>query len=349
MAETAGPARAEPLSLRGAAARAGRRYGAAIEPERVDGDGAFAALVRSQCGLLTPENAMKWNALEPAPGVYRYGPADRVLAIARAQAAAVHGHCLVWHEALPPGAEEALRSSLSRDAARGLLVDHIRRTAGRYAGRNHAWDVVNEAVERNDGRPDGLRRSPWMEAIGPGYVPLAFHAARAADPHARLALADYGLEYDDEGWMRDKRGTMLERLRAWKAQGVPIDALSIQGHLLGERPPAFGGGLSAFLRAVAALGLEVYVTELDVNDQKLAGSVAERDRACAAVYRRFLDAVLAEPAVRSVVTWGLSDRYTSKTTMFPRGDGMPVRPLPFDRQLRPKLAAYAVAGAFERS
>jgi endo-1,4-beta-xylanase len=336
------------LNLRDMAARSGRLYGAAIEPQSVDGDPAFHALIQAQCGLITPENAMKWNAIQPSAGRFDFGPADRVMAIAKAQNAAVHGHCLVWHEAIPRWAASVLESGLSADAARGLMVDHIRRVAGRYSGKIRSWDVVNEAVERNDRRPDGLRRSPWLQAIGPDYLALAFRTARAADPHARLALADYGLEYDDETWMQEKRGTMLQLLRGLKADGVPVDALSIQGHLLGDRPPAFGSGLRAFLREVAALGLEIYVTELDVNDQTMAGSVAERDIRSALIYRRFLETALAEAAVRSVATWGISDRYTSKTTLFARSDGAPVRPLPFDFNLSPKPSAFAIAQALGR-
>ena len=291
---------------------------------------------------------MKWNALRPGPDTFDFSDADRVVKIARTQHAAVHGHCLVWHEAMPDWLTQTLGSSPAPGDARKLLADHIHRVVGRYAGAVRSWDVVNEAVERNDGRPDGLRRSPWLEAIGPDYLALAFHAARAADPHARLALADYGLEYDDELWMTDKRATMLALLRRLKTAGVPIDALAIQGHLLGHRSPAFGEGLRRFLRAVASLGLQIYVTELDVDDQKLGGAPHDRDAVIAAIYERFLDVALAEPAVRSVATWGLSDRYTSRARFFPRADGQPVRPLPFDRALVPKPAAYAIADAFDR-
>ena len=341
----AGASATRELSLRQAAQRDGRLYGAAINPGQVDADPAFAALVRAQCGLLTPENAMKWDALRPAPEVFDFAPADRVVALAQAQDAQVHGHCLVWHEALPDWARQTLADA-TPTAARGLLERHIARVAGRYAGVVRSWDVVNEAVERNDGRADGLRRSPWLEAIGADYLALAFQAARAAAPRARLAIADYGLEYDDIGWMVEKRATMLRLLGALKTRGVPIDALAIQGHLRGDRPPAFGAGLRRFLAEVAALGLEIYVTELDVDDQRMAGDPGQRDDAAAEIYGRFLDAVLDAPAVRSVVTWGLSDRYSSKSTLFPRADGQPVRPLPFDRRLSPKACAYAIDRAF---
>lgn len=330
-------------TLRDLAAGKGVVYGAAIEPDSVDRDPDFRTLLRRQCASLTPENAMKWNALRPTRGSFDFSAADRVVAIAGEQGLSVHGHCLVWHEALPAWLPAALTPRTGVD----LLTGHVRQVVGRYAGRVRSWDVVNEVVERNDGRPDGLRLSPWFRALGPGYLGLAFRTAHAADPQARLALSDYGLEYDDERWMVEKRGTMLSLLETLKAAGVPIHALALQGHLDGARRPAFGPGLRRFLAEVADLGLDIYVTELDVNDQKVPGSPARRDAIVADHYRAFLDVVLDEPAVTRVTTWGLSDRYTSKSDMFPRSDRQGVRPLPFDEALRPKPAALALADAFQ--
>ncbi|OYX00313.1 MAG: hypothetical protein B7Z12_16370, partial [Caulobacter vibrioides] len=200
-------------ALRDLAAGKGVIYGAAIEPEIVDRDPDFRALLRRQCASLTPENAMKWNALRPTRDSFNFAAADRVAALASAQGAAVHGHCLVWHEALPAW----LPSALTPRTGVGLLTGHIRQVVGRYAGRVRSWDVVNEAVERNDGRPDGLRLSPWFRALGHDYLSLAFRTAHEVDPRARLALSDYGLEYDDERWMVEKRGTMLSLLENLKA------------------------------------------------------------------------------------------------------------------------------------
>jgi len=330
-------------SLAVAARRAGRLYGAAAEPGPLETDRDFADLFRRQCAVLTAENALKWNALRPSIDSYDFIDADRLVDFVRRNGLRMHGHGLVWHEALPAwfaGAVDAAN-------ARRLLGEHIRTVVGRYAGVIGSWDVVNEAVERNDRRADGLRRSPWLELAGPDYLDFAFHTAHEADPSALLTLSDYGLEYDDIAWMVEKRGTVLELLAGMKARGVPIHALALQGHLDGARPPAFGAGLADFLRRVAALGLRIFITELDVSDQTLAGAVAERDAAVAGVYRAFLRTVLAEPAVRMVVTWGLSDRYTSQASFRPRADGAPVRPLPFDRALAPKPAAAAMLRAFE--
>lgn len=328
--------------LQAAAGRRGVLFGAAIEPQSVEADADFAALIARQCAILTPENAMKWDALRPSETTFDFGAADRVAAIARANGVPMHGHCLVWHDAMP----DWLPAALSAGRGEGLLLDHIGKVVGRYAGAVRSWDVVNEGIERNDRRADGLRVSPWLKALGPAYFDIAFGAAHDADPRALLGLSDYGLEYDDERWMVEKRGTTLAFLKDLLKRNVPIGALALQGHLWGERPPAFGQGLRDFLSAVGDLGLKVLITELDVSDQNIPGPAAVRDQVVAENYARFLDAVLDHRAVEMVVTWGLTDRYTSKSVFFPRSDGDPVRPLPFDSDLRPKPTAYAMARSF---
>src|SRR5688572_8960073 len=46
---------------------------------------------------LTPENAMKMETIGGCDGVYDFGPADQLLAIAGDLDMQVHGHTLVWH------------------------------------------------------------------------------------------------------------------------------------------------------------------------------------------------------------------------------------------------------------
>jgi len=58
--------------------------------------------------------------------------------------------------------------------------------------------------------------------------------------------------------------------------------------------------------------------------------------------RAYLDVALAEPAVASLMTFGLSDRYTWLQEDFPRPDEARRRPLPFDEGLKPKPAYDAL-------
>jgi endo-1,4-beta-xylanase len=313
-----------------------------MEPANLDNDPGFRALVAAQSGLLVAENALKWDALRPSAETFDFARADRLADQARDLGLPARGQGLVWHEALPPWFPKTLDAA----AAERLLTGHIQTVVGRYAGRIAYWDVAMEVIEGLDRRDDQLRASPWLKALGPDYIELAFRTAHAADPAAKLALCDYGLEYDDIAWNREKRGRMLWLLDRLLARGCPIHALGLQSHLVGGGPQSFGPGLAAFLRDVAGLGLDIWISELDVDDQKTPGDVAARDRAIADIYRRYLSVVLDQPKVTMVATWGLSDRYTSKNDFFPRDDRLRQRPLPFDDDLRPKPAFDAMMAAF---
>jgi endo-1,4-beta-xylanase len=80
------------------------------------------------------------------------------------------------------------------------------------------------------------------------------------------------------------------------------------------------------------------ITELDVLDDGLRADPTIRDAGVADIYRRYLDVALDEPAVKVLMTFGLSDRYTWLQEDFPRKDRAPRRPLPFDADLQPKPA-----------
>ena len=105
--------------------------------------------------------------------------------------------------------------------------------------------------------------------------------------------------------------------------------------------------LRRFLGEIAALGLKILITELDVSDEGLPPDIEARDRAIAEVYESYLTAALAEPAVIAVLTWGLTDKYTWLASRNRRPDGGTVRVLPLDREFQRKPAWYAIAKALD--
>jgi endo-1,4-beta-xylanase len=66
-------------------------------------------------------------------------------------------------------------------------------------------------------------------------------------------------------------------------------------------------------------------------------------------YYNYLSFILQFKSVKTVLTWGLSDRSTWLAKYSPRKDGLPVRPLLFDADLRPKPAFDAVMRAFNEA
>jgi endo-1,4-beta-xylanase len=130
-------------------------------------------------------------------------------------------------------------------------------------------------------------------------------------------------------------------------RGTPVHAVGIQAHLDGAKGAQSMTTLSSFLADIASMGFKILITELDVKDPTLPSDINERDRMVAAVYEDFLTIALDQPSVISVITWGLSDKYTWLSDYAPRKDGMPVRPLPLDENMNRKSAWNAIARAFD--
>jgi endo-1,4-beta-xylanase len=321
----------------------GLTYGAAIDHSVLSADSEFVARFLQECGLLVTENGLLWPQVHPEPNRFDFKLGDGLAEFAKTHNLPFRANHLVWHQWLP----EWVRETVNPQNAEKVLVDHIQTVAGRYAGQMHSWDVVNEAIEPLEEREDGLRvETPWLELLGPDYIELAFQAAAAADPQALLVYNDYGLEYDNPTH-EARRTAVLKLLERLVAKGTPIHALGIQSHLSGSAADFNPEIFQKFLRDVANLGLEILVTELDVSDRDLPFDLPTRDRAVASAYEDYLSVVLDEPAIATVVTWGLSDRYTWLSWFEPREDKAAARPLPLDDRLNRKLSWHAIARAFD--
>jgi endo-1,4-beta-xylanase len=342
---------AERETLRKMATEKGLIYGTTIAAVQITGDSPFVDLVRQEAGLVVAENEMKWQVMNRgAPVDDDYGPADTIANFAADNNLVLRGHNLLWYHRTPDWFFE-LPDQSSQERA---VIDHIRQLAGRYRGRIHSWDVVNEPIEPKDGRPDGLRTAVFLETLGPEYLDLAYHTAKEVDPSARLVVNEYDVELDAPE-QEARRTALLHLLERMRRSGTPVDAVGIQAHLTAAGGPPFSASLlRRFLADIADLGLTIQLTELDVTDEHAPADVTVRDSLVADTYRRFLDVALDEPAVKMVVTWGLSDRhswivrretYQAKW----RTDNAASRPLPFDADLEAKPAFDAIAGAFARA
>jgi endo-1,4-beta-xylanase len=336
-------------SLKAHAAARGLLTGCAVNASLFRDDEGFRKLLAEQYNIVVPENCLKWNMLRPTAETYNFADADSLVAFAETHKMKVRGHNFVWHEALPGW----FAGTVNKDNAQKFLVDHIRTVGGRYKGKIHSWDVVNEAIWIPDGRPDGLRSSsPWFQMLGPGYLDLAFRTAREADPTALLTYNDYSIEYDNEEEAK-KRAAVLALLRRMKSDKVPLDALGIQSHIKAVGKEGFSKGVRELLDGAKALGLQVFVTELDVNDDAVAtADMAERDRIVAEVYRSYLTTALEGTQVKAVLTWGASDKNTWLNHGIKFRKQHPdrlQRPLPFDPDYAPAPAFFAMRDCFEKA
>ncbi|MCX7900490.1 MAG: endo-1,4-beta-xylanase, partial [Methylocystis sp.] len=182
------------------------------------------------------------------------------------------------------------------------------------------------------------------------YVERAFKRAAAVDPKAKLTLNEAQCDNDREGWglaIRPLLAALVERLLD---QGAPVHAIGLQSHLQPQWPSDYAE-FARYISRFGEKGLDIYISEFDVNDEAFPNNIAARDEAVADACRRFLKPVLAVPQVKMLVTWQLSDRHSWYRDIArrkrPRPQRLP-RPLPFDENFTPKPMRAAMIEAFSR-
>jgi endo-1,4-beta-xylanase len=329
------------VSLRNAGMSSGILTGCAVDIQRLRDTPAYTTLIAAQLDMVGAENAMKFGPMRPTPDTFFFTDADYLVDFAQKNGMKIRGHNFIWHQQLP----DWFGNYVTTANAQAVLVKHIETVGGRYAGRIHSWDVVNEAIETNDGLPGGLRNSVWQQRL-PGYIDIAFTTARRVDPRALLIYNDYGLEGEDGG-SNAKRIAVLNLVQGMKQRGVPIDGVGIQSHIAAGGQ--YGAGLTNFIQQIGKMGLKVLITELDVSDRNLPAAIDQRDQAVAKTYGDYLTLTLANPNVIAVVTWGITDKYTWLNPFAARADKLPQRCLPFDENYQAKPAFFSEMQAIARA
>ncbi|MEU9834715.1 endo-1,4-beta-xylanase [Streptosporangium sp. NPDC048047] len=303
------------------AAAKGLYFGSATDNPHLS-DTAYKQILSSEFGQLTVGNTMKWQYTEPSQGRFDYEQADAIVALAEANGQTVRGHTLVWHNQLPDWV-----AAVPADRLPGVMRDHITDEVTHFRNRVVHWDVVNEAFEEDGSR----RQTVFQQKIGNGYIAEAFKAARAADPNVKLYYNDYNIE-----GVGPKSDAVYEMVKSFKQQGVPIDGVGMQAHLiLGQVPATMQRNIQRF----ADLGVDVAVTELDIR-MDLPRTEA-KDTQQAGDYSAVVKACLAVSRCVGITVWDFSDRQSWVPSVFP-GQGAA---LPYDENYAKKPAYHAIAAA----
>lgn len=332
--------------------------GAAINECQVMGQAPTEVeIVEKHFNTVTTENAMKWERVHPEPGRYDFDIADRIVEFGESHGIQVVGHTLVWHNQTPQWVfQDDEGNSVSRDTLLASMRDHISTVVGRYRGRVAGWDVVNEPFE-DDG---SLRDSPWRSIIGDDYIAKAFQYAHEADPDAGLYINDYSLPNEA------RRDGAVALIKSLQEQGVPITGIGMQGHYQLNWPSLTQ--LDSAIEAFAGLGIDVMITELDINvlPQVIGGAEITDSVAWSADIDPYKEGLpenvqeqLAEKYgqlfhsflehaddITRVTFWGVSDASSWKNDW--PVTGRTNYPLLFDREGKPKPAFYAVVDAATR-
>ena len=327
--------------------------GAALGTDRVlqQHDPALQ-IVSSQCNAITAENLLKWESVHPHPDEYDFAPVDKFVDYGEANKMFIVGHVLVWHSQVPDWVfQDDSGKPLGKQALLDRMRDHIHTVVGRYKGRIHAWDVVNEALE-DDG---SLRDTAWRQAIGDDYLINAFRFAQKADPDAELFYNDYSM------FLPGKRAAAARLIKHLQASGCRIDGIGLQGHWRLEHPTLEEA--EEALQVYGRLGIKLLITELDINvlprsEGPVGADVRQRGESSAeinpyvdglpeevqnALAERYADLFklfLRHPKIGRVTFWGVDDGHS-----WHNGWPIPGRTahsLLFDRSFRPKPAFWSV-------
>ncbi|KLJ00413.1 endo-1,4-beta-xylanase [Luteimonas sp. FCS-9] len=338
------------------------RIGTAVNDDIAAGrDPRAQALVPLHFDAITAENVMKAEVLHPAPDTWDFAAADAFVDFGQRHGQFVVGHTLVWHNQTPDWFfRDAAGAPLVPDAMAARLRDYVATVAGRYTGRVHAWDVVNEIV----GEDGAYRDTVWTRALGDGdtVVREAFAAAARAAPDAELYYNDFNT------WRPAKRAGIVRMAKMLQDAGIRIDGIGMQAHW-GLNYPSLED-IEASIDAYAALGVKVMITELDIDvlpltrEGQVIGTGLAHPQFQLEEFERYLDPY--PDGLPPDVERQLAQRYAELFALFHRKrdvidrvtvwgvhDGMswkndypvPNRtnyPLLFDRERRPRPALEAV-------
>ncbi|MBO7440313.1 MAG: endo-1,4-beta-xylanase [Bacteroidales bacterium] len=334
--------------------------GAAVNTRQVAStDPKVINAIRNNFSALVPENCMKPEEIHPKKDLYDWGDADALVELAQRNGQVLTGHCLIWHSQVPYWFfKDDMAQPVTREELINRMKEHITTVVQHFKGKIKGWDVVNEAV-MEDG---SLRKSPFLNIIGPDFIKLAFQFAHEADPNVELYYNDYGMDNPA------KREGVIKLVRELKAAGCRVDGIGMQSHV------SFNTNLDEYEKSIvayAAEGVKVMVTELDLSvlpwPKGNYGAAVETNFEYMKEMNPYTDGLPAEKAqeqtdffvklfgiylkhadiIDRVTFWGVTDGDSWKN-----GWPMPGRtdyPLAIDRNYQPKPFVDAIIKLAEES
>ena len=323
--------------------------GAAINDSQIIGTDTLAVrLLEKEFKSITAENVMKWEEIHPLPDSFYFDLSDKFITLGEKNDMHIVGHTLLWHSQIADFMHNIQDSAMMANH----IEKHINTIVGRYKGRVHTWDVVNEALNE-DG---SLRESLFFNVMGEDFLELAFKYAATADPQAQLVYNDYNL------WKPEKRKGVERLVKKLQTKGVKIDGVGMQAHWSIDGPAL--EDIENSIIAYHALGVKVMFTELDItvlpNPWDLEGAEISQNFEGSAYmdpypnglpdslqlklaqrYKDIFDLFLKhEDKISRVTFWGMNDGH-SWLNNWPI-KGRTNYPLLFDRKNRSKKAYDSV-------
>lgn len=229
--------------------------GSTVKDVHISGeDSNTVKIIRRHFNTIVAENVMKPEKINPKNGYYNWGPADDFVEFGEQNDMFIVGNCLIWHSHVAPWFFfDRNGNYVNVDTLKQRMHDYVFAVVGRYKGRVHGWDVINDAV-LDDG---SYRKSPYYEILGEEYIPYALELAHEADPDAQLYINDFGMDNPA------RRSKYVKIINDLKRRGIRIDAIGMKCHLGLNNPQI--SELEESIGIFSDLGCKVIITELDMS------------------------------------------------------------------------------------
>ncbi len=206
-----------------------------------------------------------------------------------------------------------INGSYTNQELENIMEDYIREImlSNHNDIKVDVWNVINESQWLDGGAPysgtiwnqlgreedqSGLTGADKVLTRHPVYIRKALEIARKYTNN-KLELRDNGMEFPDS----DEYQMFYQLVKHLLNQGTPLDAVGFQTHLSTKQTYDWEG-LKNNIKRYKDLGLEVYITELDVgNDGTEEGRKKQKQ-----YYYNVVKAA-KEGGVDQIHLWGLND------------------------------------------
>ena len=357
------------------------QWGVAIEQPGLYDPELRAAVRLEAPRFLAIASGLKFGSLHPQSMAYRrsngestWGECDDTVTLAKELGVPIRGDCLAWNDWLPDWLKEIARKQPRgwQDQLRQDFEAHfdgvfthfrqMRPNPLRWCG------VVNEPFNPwvMNGKEPAWRAGAWLEAFGheqdgvPRYIHSAFALGERYTRGEACALFINEANCENDRFGPAVRPAYVKLIDSLQKAGRRVDAVGLECHLVPQwmSDPARPDWrpFVQFLRDIAERGVEIYLTELDVNDCGLR-DVAERDARVETYMRSLVSAAIEVPAVTMVSNWNFSDKSSwlrernsggrlsiESWAQCVASPGCP-RPALYDESMNPKPARQGLAEA----
>jgi len=234
----------------------------------------------------------------------------------------MRGHTLVWHVQAPgwffrEGYQDngaLVNASKMEKRMESYIKQSMEFVQCHYPGVVDVWDVVNEAVEIDQGSYDsstgwntrtkfnnGQSDNLWYKTMGPDYVFKAFRYARKyADKGVTLVYNDYNT------FMSQKLNAISNLIRKLKQENL-VDAVGLQSYLSASWPAVkdYKNAIQTYYN----LGVSVQITELSITTDGSSNKFNTQASRYQEIFKAYMDLKKSGVNITSVTVFGLQDHY----------------------------------------